>query len=104
MVAKEAADSAQVELVRQHLQEIRAAFLRGDFSGPVHVHGRDMPGLAELQAARPGQVAIAYRDIAAGAELTYTTAEASLVQALHQWFDAQLFGHGGDARAGHVQH
>jgi len=104
VIAKEMADSAQVTLVRQHLQEIRAQFLKGDFSGPSHIHGQDMPGLAALQAAKPSQIAIAYRSIPGGAELRYATPDSRLVSALHQWFDAQLADHGADAMAGHAQH
>lgn len=101
VVARKVSDTVQVRLVRQHLREIRGQFLKGDFAGPSHIHGEDMPGLAELQAARPGQIAIAYRDIRGGAQLTYSTRQASLVAALHAWFDAQLSDHGRDAMAGH---
>jgi hypothetical protein len=104
VVAKKATDTAQVKLVRRHLREIREQFLKGDFSGPAHIHGQDMPGLAALQAAKPGQLAIAYKDIKGGAELTYSTPQASLVAALHTWFDAQLSDHGKDAMAGHDHH
>jgi hypothetical protein len=104
VVARNAADAAQVQLVRQHLREIRAQSLSGDFSGPAHIHGHDMPGLAALRAARPGQVDITYRDVEGGAELTYTTQDAPLVAALHAWFDAQLSDHGRDAMAGHGHH
>lgn len=100
VVAKKSADLAQVKLTRQHLGEIREQFLKGDFSGPSHVHGQDMPGLADLKAAKPGQIAIAYKDVKGGAELTYTTSDATLVAALHKWFDAQLSDHGKDAREG----
>lgn len=104
VVARKATNASQVNLVRQHLREIRQQFLKGDFSAPAHIHGQDMPGLAELQAAKPGQIAIAYRDIKGGAELTYSTSEATLVAALHEWFDAQLSDHGKDAMAGHEHH
>lgn len=104
VVAKSAADVQQVKLVREHLHDIQTQFLKGDFSGPVHIHGAEMPGLADLKAARPGQVTIEYRDVGAGAELTYRTSDAKLVAALHQWFDAQLSDHGADAMAGHMQH
>ena len=97
VVAKKAADAAQVKLIREHLQQIRDQFLRGDFSGPSHIHGYGMPGLAELKTASPGQISIAYNEIQAGAELTYETKNASLVTALHKWFDAQLSDHGKDA-------
>jgi hypothetical protein len=104
VVAKKAADEQQVKLVREHLREIRAQFLKGDYAGPSHIHGADMPGLAELQSARPGQVSIDYKDVKSGAELTYRTSDAKLVAALHRWFDAQLSDHGADAMAGHLQH
>jgi hypothetical protein len=104
VVAKNAADAQQVKLVREHLRDIQARFLTGDYSGPSHIHGAEMPGLADLQAAKPGQVSIDYKDVKAGAELTYRTADAKLVAALHQWFDAQLSDHGDDAMAGHMHH
>ena len=63
-----------------------------------------MPGLADLKAAKSGQVAIDYRNVDGGAELTYRTTDAKLVVALHEWFDAQLSDHGADAMAGHQHH
>jgi hypothetical protein len=104
VVARKAADVAQVKLVRQHLREIREQFLKGDFSGPDHIHGQSMPGLAELKLAQPGQIAIAYKDIRGGAQLVYKTSDAALVAALHKWFDAQLSDHGKDAMEGHDHH
>jgi hypothetical protein len=104
VVAKSAADTKQVQLVRKHLHDIQNQFLEGNFSGPEHIHGKDMPGLAVLKAAKPGQVSIAYKDVKGGAELSYRTADAQLVTALHAWFDAQLSDHGADAMAGHQHH
>lgn len=104
VVAKNAADTRQFTLVREHLHDIQAQFQKGDFSGPSHIHGAEIPGLAELQAAKTGQVSIDYKEVKAGAELHYRTADAKLVSALHQWFDAQLSDHGADAMAGHVHH
>jgi len=104
VVAKNPAATTQVRLVREHLHDIQAQFLKGDFSGPSHIHGNEMPGMADLKAAMPGQVAIHYKDVDGGAELTYRTADAKLVAALHEWFDAQLSDHGADAMAGHEHH
>ncbi|APV41870.1 aspartate carbamoyltransferase [Pseudomonas frederiksbergensis] len=101
VVAKKSTDADQVKLVREHLLEIRKQFLNGDFSGPSRIHGDDMPGLADLKTARPGQISIVYQDVEGGAELIYKTSDASLVTALHQWFDAQLSDHGKDAMEGH---
>lgn len=101
VVARKPSDSTQIGLARQHLREIREQFLKGDFSGPAHIHGQDMPGLADLEAARPGQLRIDYKDVKAGGQLTYRTGDARLVAALHKWFDAQLSDHGKDTIAGH---
>ena len=104
VIAKQAADTTQVRLVREHLHDIRTQFLKGDFSGPSHIHGSEMPGLADLKTAKPGQITIDYKDVSGGAELVYRTTDAKLIAALHQWFDAQLSDHGADAIAGQHQH
>ncbi|MEO6982216.1 MAG: hypothetical protein ABI072_03775 [Edaphobacter sp.] len=104
IIAKNAADARQVKLIREHLRDIRLQFLKGDYSGPMHIHGAEMPGLAVLKTSKPGQISIDYKDVKAGAELTYGTTDAKLVKALHQWFDAQLADHGSDAMAGQSQH
>jgi hypothetical protein len=104
VVAKDVSNAVQTRLVREHLREIQQQFKKGDFSGPAHIHGVDMPGLAELKAAAPGAVSVNIADVPGGAELTYTTRDAGLVAALHRWFDAQLTDHGADAMRGHKHH
>lgn len=104
VVVKDAAESAQIGLVRAHLQAIRQQFMHGDFAAPSHIHGADMPGLGELRAAKPGQINIDYRDVDGGAELEYRTSSRPLVAALHKWFDAQVADHGADAMAGDHHH
>ena len=100
VVAKDPKDAAEVRLIRSHLHDIQAQFAKGDFAAPSHIHGADMPGLRELQAAEPGQIRIAYVDLPEGAQLAYSTGSPALVAALHAWFDAQLSDHGPDAMAG----
>lgn len=73
VAARDAADIPQTRLIREHLKSIRTQFLKGDFSGPSHIHGDDMPGLAALKAARPGAITITYREVQGGGTLTYTT-------------------------------
>ena len=104
VVARSPSDAEQIKLVRGHLREIQQQFLAGDFSGPAHIHGQEMPGLAELKAAPKDRLRIDFREVPAGAELTYRTNDPALVRALHQWFDAQLSDHGADAMAGHHHH
>ena len=104
VIARNPADAEQVRLVRGHLRDIQTQFLQGDFSGPAHIHGAEMPGLTQLRAAKPGQISIDYKEVEGGAELAYRTPDANLVGALHVWFDAQVSDHGPDAMAGHMHH
>lgn len=90
----------QVPLIRAHLKSIAQAFAARDFSGPAHIHGAGMAGLAELAAAPTSALQVSYRDLGDGAELTYRAETDALRDAVHRWFDAQLADHGGDATDG----
>lgn len=96
VVAREG-HAEQIAKVREHLQSIAHAFTARDFSSPVHIHGADMPGLAELKAAAPSELTVSYRDIDRGGELAYRGTTESVRNAIHRWFDAQLSDHGHDA-------
>lgn len=94
-------DAKQAALIRGHLAMIARRFSAGDFGAPERIHGNDMPGLAVLRAARPGELKIDYRDVRDGGEIVYRSEQPRLVAAIHEWFDAQLSDHGHDAMAGH---
>lgn len=66
VMVKDLSDVSQTKLVREHLRAINQQFLNGNFSGPSHIHGQDMPGLAELDSAKPGQIVIDYREVEGG--------------------------------------
>jgi hypothetical protein len=103
VVVKDAADSGQIRLIREHLSALAGAFAEGDFSGPATIHGADMPGLKALQEAG-GRIRYRYRDIADGGELDYLTEDKDLVRAVHAYFDAQLRDHARHAMPGQEQH
>jgi hypothetical protein len=100
VIVRDPGNSKQIELIRQHLSKISQEFTRGDFSNPAKIHGEGMPGLAELRKAEPGQLHVDYKELEKGAEITYSSAEPSLIDAIHRWFDAQLADHGSDAIPG----
>lgn len=100
VIAKDPKDAQQIALIREHLQHVAAQFRQGDFSSPAEIHGAEMPGLAELKKAKPGEM-VRYQDVPQGGTIRYATKNASLVTAIHRWFDAQLSDHGADAREGH---
>ena len=101
VVAKSPGDTDQIRLIRMHLEDIATRFHQGDFSGPTQTHGEQMPGLAQLKAAKPGEIKILYTDIANGGQIEYFAKRPELITAIHEWFDAQLSDHGADAMAGH---
>nr|WP_314624079.1 aspartate carbamoyltransferase [uncultured Noviherbaspirillum sp.] len=101
VVAKNGRNEEQIRLIRTHLQEIAVQFSKGDFSGPTQIHGADMPGLAELKNARRSAIKVQYQEMKDGAKIVYTTSQPRLVNALHEWFDAQVSDHGHHAMEGH---
>lgn len=98
VVIKEGADADQINAIQTHLSEIAEQFSAGDFGGPAHIHGDDMPGLAVLHE-RFGEMEVVYTPLDNGGQIEYTSDEPALVEAIHAWFDAQLADH--DAHAGH---
>jgi hypothetical protein len=104
VVVKDPTDGKQIGLIRQHLKDIAHRFNRGDFIGPRQIHGPQMPGLAELENSKPGDIGIRYQDLPTGGQIQYSTSNASLVDVLHRWIDARLSDHGSDAREGSQHH
>ncbi len=94
----------QIAPIRAHLQNIAQQFETRDFSGPAHIHGDSMPGLAELRSAAKGDLSVVFRELSDGAEITYTGSSEDLRAAIHRWFDAQLSDHGHDASDHHQHH
>ncbi|MEU3795266.1 aspartate carbamoyltransferase [Streptomyces fructofermentans] len=100
VVADRSNNARQVALIRSHLKQEAMAFTRGDFGDPAQIHGAGMPGLKELESGHE-RIDVSYRERPDGATLTYTTEEPALIDALHDWFTAQLSDHGNHAEGGH---
>ena len=98
VVRGEPADPEQVRRIQHHLMMEAAAFRKGDFADPAHLHGAAMPGLREMQAGA-SRMQITYRPLPDGAEIRFQAKDIKLVTAIHRWFGAQLSEHGADARA-----
>jgi hypothetical protein len=102
VIAKENADAEQIGLIQAHLSKISSQFKQGDFSEPAKIHGDDMPGLATLRQAGPGQISIEYKELRNGAQISYSAEDPNLIEPIHQWFDAQLTDHARHAIPGHT--
>lgn len=97
VIVKEAGDTDQIVLIRQHLKHEAEKFQHGDYSDPATLHGTNMPGLKDLQAGA-SSIQVLYTPIPMGAEITLKTTNIHLLTAIHRWFGAQLSEHGADAR------
>lgn len=104
VVAKSANDAKQIQLIQAHLQKMVAEFRKGDFSATEWMHGSDMPGLMRLKKAEADDVRYEYKALPDGGQIHYSSEYPELVQALHEWFDAQVREHGSDMLPGHGQH
>lgn len=98
VLARNPRETGQIALIRQHLKREAEKFQRGDYSDPARLHGKDMPGLKELESSA-GLITITYSELPAGAQITFKTQSLHLLTAIHRWFGAQLSEHGADARA-----
>jgi hypothetical protein len=92
VIAKNAGDSEQIALIRQHLSDISERFNQGDFAKQKRIHGDNMPGISELAEAYRN-VNFAYRELPNGAEIEFAAQEPALINAIHRYFDAQLSDH-----------
>ena len=92
ITANDKADAKQIGLIRAHLSAEAKRFGRGDFSDPAKIHGQDMPGLAQLAAAG-AKLRVTYKELPAGASLTYASRDKAIVAAIHDWFAAQRSDH-----------
>lgn len=98
VIVKDATATDQVAMIQKHLEHEAEAFRRGDYSDPESLHGKDMPGLKELQT-RAKEIIVVYSPLPNGAEINFITTNLHLLTAVHRWFGAQLSEHGADAAA-----
>jgi len=97
VLVRGATDEAQKQMIRAHLRQIAEAFAARDFDKPSHIHGDDMPGLAQLKSTKAGELEVIYSELPQGAQIIYRSASPLIITAIHRWFDAQLADHGNDA-------
>ncbi len=99
VLADDPNDAQQIELIRDHLADEADRFRRGDFDDPAHIHGDAMPGLAVLRREHE-HLDVRFAQTDSGATITYRSDDAVVVDAIHDWFAAQVHDHGGHAEAG----
>jgi len=92
-------DPAGIAQIREHLQQIAAAFKAGDFSTPAFVHLRELPGVAAM-ARKKEVIDYTFAPLPRGGEVRIHTRDPEALHAIHEFMAAQR----GDHRAGGHEH
>lgn len=94
-------DSAGVAAIRAHLRDIAVSFKRGDFSNPVLVHMREVPG-TRVMAAKRSVITYESYNLPLGAELRIRTADRAALAAIHEFMAFQRSDHHAGGQMGHA--
>jgi len=104
ITAKSAGDTQQIKRIQQYLRKTAEEFNKGDFSSTERFHGPDMPGLAQMKAAKPDDIRYEYKALSNGGQIHFSTEYPQLLNAIHAWIDAQIAEHGNTVLPGHEGH
>lgn len=96
VVVRDTNDTEDLALIRMHIQMEVQNFSQGNFSDPTGLHGESMAGLSVLKA-NSSKMKVTYSEIESGAKIDFETTDTETINAIHDWFDAQVSDHGKDA-------
>jgi hypothetical protein len=85
-------DSAGTATIRAHLRALRDAFEAGDFSMPMFIHMKAVPGTS-VMAARRDRIRYTESDLPNGGALRITTTDSLALDAVHQFLAFQRTAH-----------
>ena len=92
VLVRDVEDSAGVAQVRRHLRKMQRAFSAGDFSMPMLIHMKTVPGVS-MMAARHDRITYTESDLPTGAALRITTADSVALDAIHEFLAFQRSEH-----------
>jgi hypothetical protein len=90
--ARNPADAVTRQAIRAHLQDIAAAFGRGDFSKPFETHGEVPPGVKAMQR-RKRFLQYRYEGLPAGGRVVISTADLKARDAVFEFLRYQIREH-----------
>jgi hypothetical protein len=85
-------DTAGVGKIRAHLHEMQRAFGSGDFSMPMFIHMKTVPGVKEM-ADRRAHIKYTETDLPNGGELRIATTDSTAIDAIHRFLAFQRDEH-----------
>jgi hypothetical protein len=89
---RDASDSANRDLIRQHLSHIARAFSEGDFDIPMLVHARTPPG-ADAMRRLKSEITYTYEETEAGGRVRISTKNAEALAAVQDFLRFQIEDH-----------
>jgi hypothetical protein len=91
-LVRDMTDSAGTAQIRSHLHAMERAFGAGDFSMPMFIHMKTVPGITVMAERR---AAIRYRetDLPNGGQLRITTSDSLALAAIHEFLAFQRREH-----------
>lgn len=85
-------DSENVQAIRSHLRHIATMFANGDFSIPMFVHNRVLPGVAEMKDKR-AETSYSFMELPGGGQVRIKTADRAALNAVHDFLTFQIEDH-----------
>lgn len=83
ILANDPKDKALVAAIRSYVEAEAARFSTGDY-------GKGTPGMAYLNAIKPGHLHVVYRQLLTGAAADFIGDDGTTIDAIHNWLDAEL--------------
>jgi hypothetical protein len=92
VTVKETGDHANLQAVRQHLQQIAGMFKAGDFGKPALTHAQEVPGTADMTRLKD-RITYQYEEAPLGGRVRIVTRDAAALAAVHAFLHFQIEDH-----------
>ena len=92
VLVRDIKDSAGVAHIRGHLHDMQRAFGAGDFSMPMFIHMKTVPGVS-VMAERHNLITYTESDLPNGGALRIVTTDSAALSAIHQFLAFQRAEH-----------
>jgi len=92
VTVNDATDTANLRMIRSHLQAIAADFARGTFDAPFATHGELPSGAAEMRTRRR-EIVYRYAETGGGGEVRITASTPAALDAVHAFLRYQIRAH-----------
>ena len=90
--AKDPADAANRDRIRQHLAHIARMFAEGNFDTPMLVHARTVPGTS-LMSRLKAEIVYVFEETERGGRVRITAKSAEALAAVHEFLRFQIEDH-----------